>query len=129
VWKSCNFSAVLVFLITAAALPVAAQTFYSTILGTITDPSDAVVPDATVTLLNPSTEDRRAVKTDAYGSYRFISLIPAVYRHFHLTDSRVSTVLTACLVAAVTASQLSDRLRRAVLDADQPIELGPVQCD
>ncbi len=42
----------------------------------------------------------------------FSWLIPPV-GHVHLMDSRVTTVLTASLVAAVTASYVSDRLRRA----------------
>jgi hypothetical protein len=76
-----TFSAVLAFLIPfTAPLPVEAQTFYGTILGSVTDASGASVPDAIVTLMSASTQDRRTVKTDASGGYSFINLIPGVYR-------------------------------------------------
>jgi signal transduction histidine kinase len=37
--------------------------------------------------------------------------------HFNLTDGRVWAVLAACLVTGLTASQLSKRLRRALLES------------
>jgi Carboxypeptidase regulatory-like domain/TonB dependent receptor len=44
------------------------------IQGTVTDPSGATVPNATVTLKNPDTGLERKVQTDASGSYQFLSL-------------------------------------------------------
>jgi len=38
---------------------------------------------------------------------------------FHLGDPRFGTVLTACLLAGVTASVLSDRMRRALLERNR----------
>ena len=38
---------------------------------------------------------------------------------FHLADPRVGIVLAACLVAGVTASFLSDRMRRVLVEADR----------
>jgi Carboxypeptidase regulatory-like domain len=43
-----------------------------TILGTVTDPSGAAVPGATVTLLNPDTGLNRKTTTDSTGSYQFL---------------------------------------------------------
>ncbi len=43
-----------------------------TILGTVTDPSGAAVPNAAVTLRNPDTGLNRKVSTDASGSYEFL---------------------------------------------------------
>ncbi|MEW5979738.1 MAG: carboxypeptidase regulatory-like domain-containing protein [Acidobacteriota bacterium] len=45
-----------------------------TILGTVTDPSGAVVPKATVTLRNPNIGFVRTVQTDATGSFEFLSV-------------------------------------------------------
>src|ERR1700737_307808 len=42
--------------------------------GTVTDPSGATVPNATVTLKNPDTGLVRRVQTDASGSYQFLSV-------------------------------------------------------
>jgi PAS domain S-box-containing protein len=39
--------------------------------------------------------------------------------HFHFADGRVWTLLAACLVTGLFASRLSDRVRRAVLVANQ----------
>jgi hypothetical protein len=46
-----------------------AQTFRGTILGTITDPNDAVVAGATVTVKNTSTGLERSTDTDYTGNY------------------------------------------------------------
>ncbi|HEY1810029.1 MAG TPA: carboxypeptidase regulatory-like domain-containing protein [Acidobacteriaceae bacterium] len=48
--------------------------------GTITDPSGAIVPEASVTLLNPATGVALHTKTSAAGLYTFISLNPGSYR-------------------------------------------------
>jgi signal transduction histidine kinase len=48
------------------------------------------------------------------------SLPPA--GHFHLSDGRVWAVLAACLVTGLTASQLSKRLRRALLESKRAEE-------
>src|ERR1039458_8593563 len=47
--------------------------------GIVADPSGAVLPGATVTLVNVATEVNRAVKTDQSGLYTFPALPPAVY--------------------------------------------------
>jgi hypothetical protein len=48
---------------------VSAQTFRGTILGTITDPNDAVVAGATITVKNTSTGLERSTSTDYTGNY------------------------------------------------------------
>jgi hypothetical protein len=59
---------------------VRAQSFYGSVVGTVTDDSGAVVPDATVTITNIGTNDVRTTKADATGAYRFINLVPAAYK-------------------------------------------------
>ncbi len=54
-------------ILTATAL--SAQTFRGTILGTVTDPSGAVVSNATVTVRNINTGLERSTQTSADGSY------------------------------------------------------------
>jgi hypothetical protein len=44
------------------------------ILGTVSDPSGATVPNATVTLKNPDTGLVRRAQTDASGIYQFLSV-------------------------------------------------------
>jgi hypothetical protein len=56
------------------------QSTFGTIVGTVTDPSGAVIPGVAVTLTNLGTADKRTAETDANGAYRFSALNPAVYR-------------------------------------------------
>ena len=58
----------------------AAQSFYGSVVGTVTDLSGAVVPGASVTLSNVGTNEKHTAKTDSVGGYQFVDLVPAVYR-------------------------------------------------
>jgi hypothetical protein len=51
-----------------------------TILGRVTDPSGAVVPGASVTILNQETNAVRMVETDDSGNYSALLLTPGLYR-------------------------------------------------
>jgi hypothetical protein len=57
-----------------------AQTFYGSLVGTVSDTSGAAVPDATTTLTNVGTAERRTMTTDASGNYQFVNLVPGQYR-------------------------------------------------
>src|SRR5712691_10827124 len=57
-----------------AAVPVFAQLPTGTILGTVKDPSGAVVPRATVTAQNVETGTSRSISTDETGAYRLAAL-------------------------------------------------------
>ncbi|WP_213806272.1 carboxypeptidase regulatory-like domain-containing protein [Granulicella sp. dw_53] len=54
----------------------------ATILGTITDPTGAVVGGATITLVSVETSDTRNVQTNDSGAFTFSNLIPG---HYNLT--------------------------------------------
>ncbi|SEG00801.1 Carboxypeptidase regulatory-like domain-containing protein [Bryocella elongata] len=56
-----------------------AQLTTADILGTVTDPTGADVPNATVTLKNLGTNETRTVKTDSSGNYIFPLLAPGHY--------------------------------------------------
>jgi hypothetical protein len=60
--------------------PLPGQTFYGSVVGTVTDASGASVPGATVSLTHLGTSDRRTAVTDTTGSYQFVNLIPGPYR-------------------------------------------------
>lgn len=57
-----------------------AQTFYGSLVGTVTDQSGSAVPQANVTLTNLGTADRRTMQTDANGNYQFVNLVPGQYK-------------------------------------------------
>lgn len=70
----------LAIFLTAVAVPAVAQTFYGTVLGTVTDATGNVVPDAATVLINQGTQERRTALTGSSGNYRFVNLIPGNYR-------------------------------------------------
>ena len=69
-----------VMLLVLCCSPANAQTFYGSVVGTVTDPSHAAVAGATVTLTNVGTNEKRTASTDSSGNYRFVSLVPATYK-------------------------------------------------
>jgi hypothetical protein len=56
-----------------------AQEFRGTIQGTVTDPTGAGVPDASVTLKNTATGIDRVESSDATGHYQFTFVVPGSY--------------------------------------------------
>ena len=78
-------SLVAVCLIAAAAAmvlipqPVAAQTLYGSIVGTVSDPQGASLPGVTVTATNTGTALKVEAVTDERGSYTFRNLLPGTY--------------------------------------------------
>jgi hypothetical protein len=59
-----------------------AQLTTADILGTVTDPSDAVVPNANVTLINLETNETRTIQSNGSGDYSF-TLLPV--GHYSIT--------------------------------------------
>ncbi|HYM11194.1 MAG TPA: TonB-dependent receptor [Bryobacterales bacterium] len=66
-------------LLAGCLLPLAAQTLDTGILGTVTDPSGAVVASATVTITQAATGVEKTVTTDAGGRYEVRYLVPGEY--------------------------------------------------
>src|ERR1017187_2531124 len=65
------------FLLPAEALAQGETT--SAIVGQVRDTTNAVVPDAIVTITNPDTGLRRSAKTDDLGRFNFPQLKPGTY--------------------------------------------------
>ena len=62
------------------SVPVFGQTFYGSILGTVTDTSGARIPGAELTLINTGKGERRMAVSDEDGAYRFVNLVTGSYR-------------------------------------------------
>jgi Carboxypeptidase regulatory-like domain len=78
------------------ARPIDAQTFYGTILGTVTDASGGAMIGARVSLTNWGTAERLTAQTDVNGDYQFLNLLPGMYkldveqpRFKHLTRDQI----------------------------------------
>jgi hypothetical protein len=72
----------LLFLFSAIFWTVQAQSNSGSISGTVTDPSGAVVPGATITVENPVSGYLRTAKTDSTGRFHFSNL---PFNPYHLT--------------------------------------------
>ena len=66
-------------LLVAAARPANAQVLYGSVVGTVTDPSGAVIPGAAVTLTSKQIGVNRSDKTDEGGRYSFVNVLPGTY--------------------------------------------------
>src|SRR5579864_2275314 len=70
----------LVLFAVVSAIPAAGQTSNTgTVLGTVTDPGGAVVPDATVELTNTATNETKTITTNSSGQYAFPNVAPGAY--------------------------------------------------
>jgi len=108
-------------------LPLRAQTFYGSVIGTVSDSSGGVVPEATVTLTNLGTSEHRTAPTDGNGNYQFLNLVPGRYavdiektgfKHFK-RDPVVVEVQTAVRIDAVL--QVGDVTQVVEVSAQTPL--------
>ncbi len=67
-----------VFLL-CAAIPAFGQVLYGSIVGTVEDPSGAVVPKATITVTNTQTGLTRETMADEAGRFSILNLLAGVY--------------------------------------------------
>src|SRR5215813_7455745 len=63
-----------------ASMPLAGQTTFGSITGTVTDQNGAVIPDAAVTVINEGTSVERKVLTTVNGVYNVPNLGVGSYR-------------------------------------------------
>src|SRR5712692_8253889 len=97
-----------------AAPTVTAQTFRGTILGTVTDPSGAVVSGAKVTVRNVATGLERTTATSADGSYSVPELPIGSY-----TVTITQTGFRTSITSGVNVDVASERRVDAELKAGQ----------
>ncbi len=75
-----SYQRLLIALLFSALLaPLHAQLSNATIKGTVTDPSGAVLPQATIELTNTGTGEKRELHTSSEGIYTFTALPPSDY--------------------------------------------------
>src|SRR4051812_43098704 len=91
----------LLFVVLAFNVPAArAQVLYGSIIGTVTDPSGAVVPRAEVNALNPQTGESRNATTDDGGRYTIANVLPGTYE-MHVTAPGFSKVTASNVNATI----------------------------
>ncbi len=98
-----------------ATSAVVAQSTYGTIVGTVTDPSGAVVRDATVTIIDTDRQTKRTVVTNAGGEYLVPNMLASRYR-IRITDANFEELSITQLVLQ----------SRQILRVDGVLHLGNV---
>src|SRR5437764_10153260 len=108
-------------LVVAGGAAVWVQTVHGVITGTVTDPTGAVVPNATITITNTGTNISQSTTTGSDGSYRF-SLVPPGTYTVEVKAANFATVrISGIVVEASQTMPLSRPLRLA--QANQMIEV------
>ncbi len=114
----------LVFLL-LAAVSLSAQTFRGTILGTVTDPSGAVVSGAKVTVKNTGTGLERSTETSGDGSYSLpelpigtynVTVAQSGFQTFVATGVTIDVASERRVDAALRTGEISTRVE---VSADQ----------
>jgi hypothetical protein len=107
---SCSYLALMgmVLLGLGLSLPVnlSAQTTISTgsIVGSVTDPSGAVIPNAVVTITNTATGQTTRVTTTSAGTYASGALLPGTYNVSVTSQGFKTTVVRTVVQVGVTSS-------------------------
>ena len=80
IWKSVCLALTLVAMLLVAAGAGAQNLQRGEVRGFVFDTTHALVPNAKVTISNPSTGYKHEISTDSSGSYAFPQLLPGVYQ-------------------------------------------------
>lgn len=125
----------LVLMIAGGATSLAtAQSTFGSFTGTITDPSGAVVPGATVTITNTRTQAVRATVTSDEGSYLVTNLDAGTYQIIVSLSGFTDATQQATLLARQTARvdgrlQVAGATEQVVVSALQIIETNSATID
>jgi hypothetical protein len=80
IWGTLSFMLVCTVICTLASSVFAQESSISNVIGHVTDSTGAVVPDATVHLVNQSTSAERSAVTNRAGEFSIPNLPPATYQ-------------------------------------------------
>jgi hypothetical protein len=100
----------------SATLSLYGQSTYGSVAGSVTDNSGAIVTDATVTLTNLGTSEKRTQSSGSDGLFTFVNLFPGQYRidvekqgfkHFVRSDITVQVQQDTHIAAALQVGEVS----------------------
>ncbi|MDE3167562.1 MAG: carboxypeptidase regulatory-like domain-containing protein, partial [Acidobacteriota bacterium] len=103
----------------SAAPNAQAQVLYGSVVGTVTDPSGAIIPGAAVTLAGTATGVERSATADEGGRYSFVNVLPGNYtlkitakgfRSFAATGFDVSPNTVQRVDAKLEVGQISEQV-------------------
>src|SRR5215472_16525752 len=106
-----------------SAIPAAAQTANTAlVLGTVTDPGGAVVPDAKAQLTNTETNEVKETTTNSAGQFTFPGVVPGKYK-VTISKSGFATFVETNLVVAVNKSYTVD-VKMEIRSSSETIEVS-----
>ena len=98
------------------------QTLYGSLVGTVTDPSGAVIPNATVTATNVDTAQKREEATDPSGRYNIVNLQPGTYTVAVTASGFRNVEKTNVVITPNTVARIDMRLE--VGEASQQVSVS-----
>ncbi len=110
----------------SATLSLYGQSTYGSVAGSVTDNSGAIVTDATVTLTNLGTSEKRTQSSGSDGLFTFVNLFPGQYRidvekqgfkHFVRSDITVQVQQDTHIAAALQVGEVSQVIEVTSRDA------------
>jgi hypothetical protein len=124
VLRRLNLSALLLLpLLLLFSTLASAQGTSGSINGTVTDPTGAVVPGATVTIANAITGYTRTAQSDAAGAFHFVNIPFNTYRLTASSTGFVTTIQNAVINTLVPAS-LTLKLGLAGSNTEVTVDAG-----
>ena len=103
-------------LLLSTSVSLFGQSTYGSVVGSVTDPSGAAIPGATVTLTNIGTQEKRTQSSGADGGFTFVNLFAGQYRvdvekagfkHFARTDVSVEVQQSTSVTAALQVGEVA----------------------
>jgi hypothetical protein len=119
-------SLVLVLIFCSPRSALLAQTRNATLHGTVTDPTGAVIPGASISIIRPSGQTIVSIITDASGAYQSRNLAPGIYivvvsaQGFASSSSKAVTLAPGQSVQYSVALQIQVEQQDIQVDADAP---------
>ncbi|HXS98886.1 MAG TPA: carboxypeptidase-like regulatory domain-containing protein [Candidatus Limnocylindrales bacterium] len=103
-----------------------AQTNRGSITGTVSDPSDAVIPGVSVKVTNLGTNEVRTVKTADNGTYSVIDLEPVTYKLEFEAQGFKKSVVPEVKVDTASSATVNMRLEAGSVDTKITVEAEAV---
>lgn len=92
------------------------------VLGTITDPAGAVVPDAKAQLINTATNETKEMMTNSSGQFTFAGVLPGTYK-LTITKAGFATHVVANLVVDVSKTYTVD-VKMEIRSSSEVVEVS-----
>ncbi len=110
--KRSSLALLLAVLLLAAMAPwpASAQVLYGSIVGTVEDPTGAVVPNATITITSSATGAIRETTSDNAGRYSILNVLPGTYEMKITATGFRTLVRTGVEVTINTVTRIEGKL-------------------